>query len=85
MRTSSPFSAPPATATTWAPAAVPSWITAVPTADAPPITSSSSPACNFARRCTARYPVWNGSVNAAACTSSNSGGASNTPFTPASA
>ena len=57
----------------------------MPTALAPPTTSSVSPACSFARLCTARYPVWNGSMNAAASMSSSSAGASNTPLTPASA
>ena len=36
-------------AITFAPAAVPSWIIAVPTALAPPTTSSVSPACSCAR------------------------------------
>ena len=41
-----------------APAALPSWIAADPTPPAPACTSSHSPACSAARRCSPTQPVW---------------------------
>ena len=52
------FSGPPTTPMTRAPAALPSWIAALPTPPAAACTSSASPACRPARRCSPNHPVW---------------------------
>ena len=80
-----PFSGPPATAMTRAPAALPSWIPAVPSPLAAECTTSVSPGWRRPRLKSARCDVWNDSRNAVASASSNSGGASKTEMASAMA
>ena len=80
-----PFSGPPATAMTRAPAALPSWIPAVPSPLAAECTTSVSPAWRRPRLKRARWDVWNDSRKAVASASSKLGGASNTEMASAMA
>ncbi len=78
-----PFSGPPATAMTRAPAALPSWIPAVPSPLAAECTTRVSPAWRRPRLKRARWEVWKDRRKAVASTSSKSGGASNTEMASA--
>ncbi len=81
--TGPPSRGPPATAMTRAPAALPSWMPAVPRPLAPEWTTSVSPAWSRPRLNRARCDVWNVSKNAVASASSKPGGASNTEMVSA--
>jgi hypothetical protein len=66
-------------AITRAPAATPTWIAAEPTPPAPACTSSHSPGCSAARRCSPTYAVWYVSSSPAASSAGIPSGISKQP------